>query len=476
MATTGHPPTGDPALTRRELASILGDGSVLPGSARAYLCDATESRSLRGRADAVALPGSAAEVAGVVRWCYEHDVPIVPRGGGTGFAGGAVPLDGGVVVGLERLRSVRQFDPELWRIHLDVGVRTADLRRRARENGLYFPPDPGAAEQSQLGGNIATNAGGPHAFKYGVTGAWVTGLEAVVAPGEVIEIGGPLRKDVAGYDLKSLLIGSEGTLGIITAAWLRLVPAPEASRPVAACYASAADGCAAILGVLANGLGVAALEYLDAGALAATRSAFPVPLPASAAFMLIADADGSEHEAARLRGELLEVLGDGGAVSMHAPDDPRAIAELWRWRDGPSPGVTAQRGGKVSEDIVVPLDRLLEAIEATVEIGRRHDLPACSWGHAGDGNLHSTFMISPEDPAELERAERAAEELFALAVRLGGSVSGEHGLGWVKRGALARQWPPAALALHDAIKDAFDPKGLLNPGKKLARPAPRPRR
>jgi glycolate oxidase subunit GlcD len=461
-----------PALIQRELTAIIGPEAIRDGTDRAYLHDATESRSVRGRADAVALPGDAGEVAGVVRWCYEHDVPIVARGGGTGLAGGAVPLDGGIVLGLERLRSVRRFDPELWRIALEAGVRTADVRRRAREHGLYFPPDPGAAEQSQLGGNIATNAGGPHAFKYGVTGAWVTGLEAVVAPGELIAIGGPVHKDVAGYDLKSLLIGSEGTLGIVTGAWLRLIPAPEESLPVAACYASAAAGCAAILSVLANGLAVAALEYLDGGALTATRGAFGEPLPPEAAFMVIADADGSAHEAARLRSELLEVLGEG-ALSVEAPRGARAINGLWRWRDGTSPGVTAQRGAKVSEDIVVPLDRLLEAIEATVEIGRRHDLAACSWGHAGDGNLHATFMISAEDPAELERANQAAEELFALAARLGGSVSGEHGLGWVKRGALALQWPPAALALHEAIKDAFDPKGLFNPGKKLAR---RPRR
>jgi glycolate oxidase subunit GlcD len=460
-------------LIGQALVSILGAEGVLEGSDRAYLADATESRSLRGRADAVALPASADEVARVVGWCYEHDVPIVPRGGGTGFAGGAVPLDGGVVIGLERMRSVRRMDPELWRVELDAGVRTAELRRRARENGLYFPPDPGASEQSQLGGNIATNAGGPHAFKYGVTGTWVTGLQAVVAPGEVIEIGGPVRKDVAGYDLKSLLIGSEGTLGIVTGAWLRLIPAPEAAVPIAACFASAEEGCAAILGVLANGLAAAALEYLDAGALAATRDAFPVELPESAAFMVIAEADGSAQEAARLHAELIEVLGEG-AVSIHAPSAPREIRALWRWREGTSPGVTAQRGGKVSEDIVVPLDRLLDAIEATVEIGRRHRLPACSWGHAGEGNLHSTFLISPEDPDELERAERAAGELFALAADFGGAVSGEHGLGWVKRGALERQWVPAALALHEQIKGVFDPKGLFNPGKKLARLAPQP--
>jgi FAD/FMN-containing dehydrogenase len=184
--------------------------------------------------------------------------------------------------------------------------------------------------------------------------------------------------------------------------------------------------------------------------------------------MLIAVADGSSAEASRLREELIEVL-DTAALTVHAPVEPAAVAALWRWRDGASLAVTAQRGGKVSEDIAVPVDRLAEAVEGTVEIGRRHGLPACSWGHAGDGNLHSTFMIDLDDPAELSRADFAAEELFELAVRLGGTVSGEHGIGWVKRGALARQWDPAAVAMHEAIKRVFDPKGLLNPGKKLAR-------
>jgi glycolate oxidase subunit GlcD len=456
------------AALGHELEALLGAGAVLPGDTRAYLTDATESRNLRGRADAIVLPSDAAAVAVAVRWCYEHDVPIVPRGGGTGFTGGAVPLDGGVVVCLERLRAVRQFDPGLWRMCVEAGVSTAEVRRRARENGLLFGPDPGAAEQSQLGGNIATNAGGPHAFKYGVTGAWVTGLEMVLAPGERVVVGGAVRKDVAGYDLRSLLVGSEGTLGIVTAAWLKLFPAPEASLPVVACYASSEDGCAGLEAVLASGLVPAALEYLDDGSLGATKGAFPGEVPDDARFMLIADADGAAEEAQRLRTELSEVL-DEGALSLYVPTEPRDVAQLWRWRDGASLAVTAQRGGKVSEDIVVPLDRLNEAIEGTVEIGRRHRLAACSWGHAGDGNLHSTFMIDPADPGELERAERAAEELFALAAELGGSISGEHGIGWVKRGALERQWDHPALAMHEAIKRAFDPKGLLNPGKKLAR-------
>lgn len=448
----------------RELRSFLPAGSVLEGAPASYLVDETESRGVRGRADAVVVPESAEEVAEVVSWCYEHGVAIVPRGGGTGFAAGAIPLDGGVVVSLERLTRVRAFEPLLWRIWVEAGLRTAELRRIVRESGLFFPPDPGAAEQSQIGGNIATNAGGPHAFKYGVTGTWVTGLEAVLAPGQIVSVGGPIRKDVSGFDLKSLLIGSEGALGIVTAAWLRLLPAPDASYPVAAFYSTAEDGCAAIESVLGNGLVVAALEYLDAATLAAAGPAFPSGVPSDARFLVLAEADGSLAAARELRTALLDVLGDK-ALGVHAPRENAEIEALWRWRDGVSIAVTAQRGGKVSEDIVVPLDRLAEAIEETLAIGARHGLSACSWGHAGDGNLHATFLVSPERADELERAEQAAQDLFDLALSLGGSVSGEHGVGVVKRGR--QGWSPEAAALMAAVKQAFDPRGLMNPGKKV---------
>jgi FAD/FMN-containing dehydrogenase len=296
----------------------------------------------------------------------------------------------------------------------------------------------------------------------------VTGLEFVAAPGELVRIGGATRKDVAGYDLRNLLVGSEGTLGVVTAVWLRLIPAPEAALPVVAAYPDAVAGCAAVERVYGSGLQPATLEYLDEGTLAAAREAFPWPLEASGRFMVIAEAEGSAPEARRLAGELGEALGEG-AVAVHAPEAPRDVAALWRWRGGVSLAVTAQRGGKVSEDVAVPVDRLLEAIEATVEVGRRHDLEACSWGHAGDGNLHATFLVARDDAAGLDRAAAAAEELHELAVRMGGTITGEHGLGLLRSGALARQWPPRALELHEAVKRAFDPKGLFNPGKKLAR-------
>jgi glycolate oxidase subunit GlcD len=441
-------------------AAVAAD--VVPPTA-AYLADETEARGLRGRADAVALPRTAEEVAEVVAWCYEHEVPIVPRGGGTGYAAGAVPLDGGVVLSLERLDRVRSFDPLLWRIEVEAGVRTAELRRIAREGGLLFPPDPGGGEQSQIGGNIATNAGGPHAYKYGVTGAWVTGLEVVVAPGELIRLGGPLRKDVAGFDLKSLLIGSEGTLGVITAAWLRLTPAPEAAWPVVGFFDGVRAGCTAIERVVGSGLPAATLEYLDSETMRYAGATFPGEVP-DGAFAVIAEADGSPDEAARIRSELLELFGED-ALALYAPETGGEIAALWTWREGLTMVVGAQRGGKASEDIAVPLDRLAEAIEASLAVGTRLGLPACSWGHAGDGNLHTTFLLDTSDERELALAAQVSEELFALALRLGGTISGEHGVGFIKRNWLERQLGPRAFELHTAVKRAFDPQNLLNPGK-----------
>jgi glycolate oxidase subunit GlcD len=450
----------------RELRAEFGD-AVVEGTPGEYLTDFSR---LPGSAEAVVLPSTAEEVAAVLGWCYERDVPMTPRGGGTGVAGGASPA-GGVVMALDRLDRVRSFEPELWRINVEAGVTTGRLQKLVRQSGLMFAPDPGAPEQSQIGGNVATNAGGPHAFKYGVVGDWVTGLEAAIPPGELVSVGGPIRKDVAGYDLKRLLVGSEGTLGIITAVWLKLLPAPEVVLPVAIFHSGRREGCAALVNVVASGIVPAALEVLDAETLAFGSASFPGGIPDGAGFLVLAEADGSREEAERVAAELVEVAG-AGAVGIHAPRDREGIAALWRWRSGLAFAAIAKRGGVVAEDIVVPIEHVEEAMEETIAIGRRHDLVGFSFGHAGDGNLHSSFLVDPEDGEELARAAAGVEELFELAARLGGSVSGEHGLGLLKRGQLARQWGPRALELHGEIKRLFDPKNLLNPGKKLAGPLP----
>ncbi|HEX4108086.1 MAG TPA: FAD-linked oxidase C-terminal domain-containing protein [Solirubrobacteraceae bacterium] len=447
------------------LRAIVGAEHVLAPVPRAYREDASASRGISGSGACVVRPVDAEQVAAVVAHCYERGIAIVPRGGGSGFSGGAVAAPDEVVLSLERLNRVRALEPERWRMHVEAGVTTATVQRLARENGCFYPPDPGAPEQSQIGGNLATNAGGPHTFKYGVTRSWVTGVEAVLAPGELVQLGGPLRKDAAGYDLRGLLIGSEGTLGVITAAWLRLVPAPESAAALLAAYPDTAAGTEALSAVLGSGVVPAVLEYLDGGAVRAAAGAFPGELAGDPGLVVIAEVDGSEAEVAAAAGEIAAALAPR-ALSVHEFRSAAELQALWRWRGGASLAVTAQRGGKLSEDICVPIERLGEAIEATLRIGARHDLEACSWGHAGDGNLHSTFLLDPGDAAQQERAKEAAHELFELALALGGTISGEHGIGLAKSGWLRRQWAPAAIAAHEAVKQALDPRGLFNPGKK----------
>ncbi|HTU79943.1 MAG TPA: FAD-linked oxidase C-terminal domain-containing protein [Solirubrobacteraceae bacterium] len=457
------------AAIGRELGQLVGSEHVLDAaSSSPYNRDCSNRRDVEGRADAVVLPGDAQQVAAVLGWCYAHDVPIVPRGGGTGMTGGAVPTHGGVVLSLERLRGVRELEPGLWRLFAEAGVSTSRVRRLARENGLMFAPDPGAAEQSQIGGNVATNAGGPHALKYGVTGAWVAGLEVVLAPGELVRLGGWASKDVAGYDLKSLLIGSEGTLGVITAVRLRLLPAPEAALPLVVFVGAREQGCAAIGAVFAAGMRPSVLDFMDAPTLRLLAASYPGELPADAGFALICELDGSAEQARAERDALIELMSGppAHALAVHEPPDARA---LWRWRDGANPAVTAARGGKVSEDVVFPLERLAEGLERFERIAGAHGMRSCAWGHGGEGNVHATVLVDPRREADLDAAEAIGEELFALVVELGGSIAGEHGVGWHKRGRLASQWDPRALELHEQVKRAFDPKGLLNPQTKLAR-------
>ncbi len=439
---------------------------VVAKPGRGDLRDETETRGVEGHAEAILRPASAEEVAEIVAFAYERGLPITTRGGGTGYSGGCVPVEGGILLSLERMNRIRSLDPLQWRMHVDAGVSTATVRRLARENGLYFPPDPGAAETSQIGGNIATNAGGPHAFKYGVTGSWVTGLEVALPPGRILRFGGGFRKDVAGYDLGSLIIGSEGTLGVITGAWLRLIPGSEARRVVVSFHSDSALGCEAIDAVRGSGVVPTALEFLDAAALDTVRSTCPVPVPEQAGFLVLAEVDGSPAEADRAIAEIHSAIEPHANSLVRAGSEPEA-REIWLWRDTLTGAVTAQKGGKVSEDIVVPVERLHEAIEKTAELGRRHGVAACSWGHAGDANLHSTFMIAPEDAAERERAETAAHELFEYAVAVGGSMSGEHGIGQVKRQPFLDLTEPDAVTAFRQVKQLFDPKGLMNPGKKI---------
>jgi len=452
-------------LAESSLRDLLGSDAVLTGGAiRPYLHDATETRGSQGRADAVVRPATPEDVAAAMRWCYEAGVSLTPYGGGTGYSGGAV-ASGGVILSLERLKRVRSLEPALWRARFEAGITTRHVQRLARENGLWFPPDPGAAEQSQIGGNVATNAGGPHAFKYGVTGAWVTGLEVVFPPGDIVWLGG-VRKDVAGYDLLHLVVGSEGTLGVITAVEVKLIPPPERRAVLIAFCDSVDAGQQCVSSALVSGAHPSAIEFLDHRAVEIARGAFPGRVPAGPAFTVLIEIDGTleqvEHGLADLRAAVA-----GDVTSQHAARAPREIEAIWRWREGIGIAADAVHGGKVSEDICVPVDRLGAAVQLTHRVAERHGLDACSWGHAGDGNVHSTFMFDRGDIGARDLAIGSAEALFEGAIALGGTISGEHGVGQVKNGHLRRQWPEAATALHVGVKHLFDPHDLLNPGKKL---------
>ncbi len=454
------------------LRAIVGSEQVRAPQA-SDVEDGTRWAGVRGSADLVVTPGTADEVAAVVAQCYEAGVPITPRGGGTGLSGGAVP-DGGIVLSLERLNRIRSLDPEWWRCEVEAGVTTAQLAERARAAGLRFPPDPGAAESSQIGGNLATNAGGPHAFGHGQVRSFVLGLEVVLAPGELVRIGGPLRKDVAGYDLTSLLVGSEGTLGIITAAWLRLVPPPTAEATLLALVDGAQAAQDAVAAALTSGAVPAALELLDDGTLQDAGATLPGAGAAEAAAQLAAphlliahlEGDGAVEIAGRAAA-LREAWAAEGARWQQVTDAVDAAA-LHSWRAGISGAVAARRGGKLSEDVTVPGDRLAELLTGSQSIAARHGLEHAAWGHAGDANIHCTFLLDPADPGQRAAADAAAKALFGLVISLGGSVSGEHGLGRLKNGQLRHQWAPAAVHAHAAIKQALDPKGLFAPGRKEA--------
>lgn len=448
---------------RNALSAIVGAPHVLdvPASSH-YNHDATIAGGRRGQALLAVRPGSTAEVAEVVAALYEREVPIVPRGGGSGLAGGAVPSAGSVVCSLERMTAVRELSPRSWRMHVEAGLSTAHVHRLACENGLLFPPDPGAAEQSQIGGNVATNAGGPHAFKYGATRDWVTGIEAVVAGGEIVRLGGACRKDVGGYDLRGLLIGAEGTLGVITAVHLRLTPAPEQAVVLVAFFESQARGCEAVLDVLGSGLLAAALDFLDGATLRAAARTYPGQVPSAATFALLIEVDGSVAQAQADRDELLDTLGPIClAVQEPAPD------ELWRWRDAINPLVATIEGGKVGEDVVVPVERLHDLLRGFEAIAAENGLKSCAWGHGADGNVHANVLIDPRSARDQQAVERVGDRLLDLVVEMGGAISGEHGLGLIKSGQLSKQWNQTAISLHRMAKQAFDPKGLFNPGKKL---------
>jgi D-lactate dehydrogenase len=457
------------ALAPSELAALaaqLGPGRVLTDPADRWAYGYDNSR-LHALPDAVALPGSAAEVAAVVRFCNALRIPLVPRGRGTGTTGATVPVGGGVVLSLERMDGILEIDAANRIARVEPGVTNQRLQEAASALGFFWAPDPTSAAVCTVGGNLACNAAGPRAVKYGTARENTLGLRAVTGAGEAIRTGVMTTKGVVGYDLTRLLIGSEGTLAIITEATLKLTPLPEARRVMQATYRDVRAAARAVSAIMARPVTPCALELMDRAAIDMIREYSDLGLGPDVGALLMIEVDGSAAAVDSDARTLAGAAAVDGLVALTGADTPEAAERLWRTRKALSPALRNVAPKKINEDVVVPVSRIPDLVEGLERLAAEHAVRIVNFGHAGNGNIHVNLLVNPDDAAEMARAERCLDATFDLVLRLGGTLSGEHGIGLVKRDFVAREIDPETLRLMRDLKRLFDPNGILNPGKSL---------
>jgi glycolate oxidase len=454
----------------RELRAIVGDAnlSTAEEDLLAYGFDGTwyESRPL-----AVVLPASTAEISSIHRLATRERLAITPRAMGSGLSGGAVPLGGSIVLGVMRMNRIVEIDQVNSVAVVEPGVVNADLQRAVEARGLFYPPDPSSLKQSAIGGNVAENAGGARCLKYGVTGDYVMALEVVLPSGGALRTGGKMLKNVTGYNLRALFTGAEGTLGTITQITLRLLPKPRFTKTATAAFGSIDDAAATVTAIMSSGLLPTSIELMDQLTMRCVEENAPSGLPVDSEAMLLFAVDGN-HEAI-LDGELeaiATIAREHGATSTRVAADERESAALWNARRSISPALARKRPHKLGEDISVPRSAIVAMVRAVQEIAGRHRLLIPLFGHAGDGNLHPNILCDRRDPEEMGRVRQAAREIFEAAVALGGTLSGEHGIGLLKKQFMELDLGPEALAVMRRIKDAIDPLGIMNPGKIFPEP------
>jgi glycolate oxidase len=445
-----------------ELTAGLPDGTVVtdPAITEGYrhdrACDPAAGKPL-----AVVRPRRTEEVQTVLRWATTHQVPVVPRGAGSGLSGGATALDDCIVLSTEKMRDIT-IDPVTRTAVCQPGLFNAEVKKAAAEHGLWYPPDPSSYEICSIGGNIATNAGGLCCVKYGVTTDYVLGMQVVLADGTAVRLGGPRLKDVAGLSLTKLFVGSEGTLGIVTEVTLRLLPAQHASSIVVASFGSVRAAMDAVLGVTAR-LRPSMLEFMDAVAINAVEDSLRMDLDRSAAAMLVAGSDERGRAGSDDAALMAAVFADSGALEVFSTDDPDEGEAFVAARRFAIPAVEA-KGSLLLEDVGVPLPALGELVAGIERIAAARDVMISVIAHAGDGNTHPLIVYDPADAAMTERAHVAFGEIMDLAVGLGGTITGEHGVGRLKRPWLSGYLGPEVMELNQRIKGALDPLGILNPG------------
>jgi glycolate oxidase len=453
------------AELERRLAEVVGSQHVRSdaGARYAYATDATPMHS--GMPSCVVLPGSTDEVAAVLRTAAQLEVPVIPRGAGTNLSAGTVAGHGELMLVLTRMDRLLELDAENLVAVCQPGLPTAKLGAAAEARGLLYPPDPGSRTTSTIGGNVAENAGGLRGLKYGVTRDYVLGLEAVLPTGEVLRAGGKLVKNVAGYDLVRLLCGSEGTLAVLTELTLRLVPKPHASGVGLAYFPDLASAGRAVTRTLGSGVLPATLEFLDATCIATVEEFAGIGLRTDLGALLIFGQDGSAAAVPPDMKRIAEACRAEGAVDVRIAANETQATAILEARRAALPSLARRGRLTILEDATVPRARLAEMVERIEAIAREHDLLIGTFGHAGDGNLHPTCVLDPADEAAVQRAHRAFDAIFRAAIELGGTITGEHGVGLAKLPWLEPYLGREHVALLRRIKAAFDPKGLLNPGK-----------
>ncbi|MFZ5828558.1 MAG: FAD-binding oxidoreductase [Planctomycetota bacterium] len=453
-----------PPLIRR-LRAALESENVLsaPSELAVYDCDGLTIT--RRPPDAVVFPRTAEEVASVVRICREFGSPIIPRGAGTSLAGGCVAIRGGVVLMLSRMRQVLNIDLRNRIAKVEAGVPNLHLATALTGSGYHFAPDPSSQVSSTIGGNIATNAGGPHTLKYGVTVNHVLGVEAVLGDGSIIELG-PL--ELAGaLDLLGVLVGSEGTMAIVTKAWLRLTRNPLDFRTLRAIFASIDDASEAVSRIIAAGIIPAALELLDQGILAAVEQAYHFGFPSDAGAILVIEVDGPGPSLDRQQAEIAAICRQRGAREVLQADDPEQRAALWKCRKMAVGAVGRLSPSYIIEDGVVPRTQLPNILRRVAEIGREHAIPIVNVAHAGDGNVHPILLFDERKPDDVRRVRRAGHAVLQACIDCGGSITAEHGIGIEKLALMPRLYAPEDLNAMRRVREAFDPQEVLNPGKLL---------
>jgi glycolate oxidase len=448
----------------RKLQAIVG-GQRATRRLEERTCYAYDAAAGRFLPDAVLFPDNAAEICAILHLANIEGCVVVPRGSGSGMSGGSVPVQGGIVVVMSRMNRILGIDKENLVAHAEPGVITSAFHNAVEKEGLFYPPDPSSSDFSTLGGNLAECAGGPRAVKYGVTRDYVLGLEVVLPTGDLIRTGVQTFKGVVGYDLTRLLVGSEGTLGIITRMTLKLLPLPESVRTLTAVFHKLETATETVSAIIRRGIIPRTLEFMDNASIRCVENYLKIGLPVAAGALLLIEADGDAEETAKTQDKIQALCRTHGASEIRSAVSPEEAKALWKARKAISPALFQYAPHKINEDIVVPRSRSPQMIRRIETLRESTGLFMASFGHAGDGNIHFNIMLDKSDPGALKKAHAAVAKIFDYTLELGGTISGEHGIGITKAPYLSKEIGPGAVSLMKRIKTAFDPNGVLNPGK-----------